>query len=272
MADKLGIIAGSGDLPRMLIEACRESGRECHVIALEGHADPDVVKDVPHDWLRLGAAGKAIEIGRALNVRDVVLAGGIERPSLSSLRPDWRTLQFIMRLGRKSLGDDGILRLVIAEFEAEGFRVIGPDTVLQDLKPEAGLLGSHAPDQTAEDDIARGRDVLRSMSAADIGQAVVVQQGLVLGVEAIEGTDALLARCGPLRREGDGGVLVKLSKRGQERRADMPTIGPDTISAAAAAGLRGIAVEANATLVVDRKRTVELANQHGLFLIAVAGE
>ena len=211
MADKLGIIAGSGDLPRMLIEACRESGRECHVIALEGHADPDVVKDVPHDGLRLGAAGKAIEIGRALNVRDVVLAGGIERPSLSSLRPDWRTLQFIMRLGRKSLGDDGILRLVIAEFEAEGFRVIGPDTVLQDLKPEAGLLGSHAPDQTAEDDIARGRDVLRSMSAADIGQAVVVQQGLVLGVEAIEGTDALLARCGPLRREGDGGVLIKLS-------------------------------------------------------------
>ncbi len=272
MADKLGIIAGSGDLPRMLIEACRASGRECHVIALEGHADPEVVKDVPHDWLRLGAAGKAIEIGRALNVRDVVLAGGIERPSLSSLRPDWRTLQFIMRLGRKSLGDDGLLRLVIAEFEAEGFRVIGPDTVLEDLKPKPGLLGKHAPDQTAKDDIARGREVLHSLSAADVGQAVVVQQGLILGVEAIEGTDALLARCGPLRRDGDGGVLVKLSKRGQDRRADMPTIGPETISAAAAAGLRGIAVEADATLVVDRARVVELADQNGLFLIAVAGE
>ena len=272
MADKLGIIAGSGDLPRMLIEACRASGRECHVIALEGHADPDVVKDVPHDWLRLGAAGKAIEIGRALKVRDVVLAGGIERPSLSGLRPDWRTLQFIMRLGRKSLGDDGILRLIIAEFEAEGFRVIGPDAVLENLKPQPGLLGKHAPDQTAKDDIARGRDVLRCLSAADVGQAVVVQQGLVLGVEAIEGTDALIARCGSLRREGDGGVLIKLSKRGQDRRADMPTIGPDTVAAAAAAGLRGIAVEANATLVVDRARAVDLADQKGLFLIAVAGE
>jgi len=272
MADKLGIIAGSGDLPRMLIEACRAAGRECHVIALEGHADPDVVKDVPHDWLRLGAAGKAIEIGRALKVRDVVLAGGIERPSLSSLRPDWRTLQFIMRLGRKSLGDDGILRLIIAEFEAEGFRVIGPDTVLEDLKIQPGLLGKHAPDQTATDDIARGRDVLRSLSAADVGQAVVVQQGLVLGVEAIEGTDALLARCGPLRREGEGGVLIKFSKHGQERRADMPTIGPDTVSGAAEAGLRGIAVEANATLVIDRERVVDLADEHGLFLIAVASE
>ncbi len=272
MADKLGIIAGSGDLPRMLIEACRASGRECHVIALEGHADPDVVKDVPHDWLRLGAAGKAIEIGRTLKVRDVVLAGGIERPSLSSLRPDWRTLQFIAKLGRKSLGDDSILRLIIAEFEAEGFRVIGPETVLEDLKPQPGLLGKHTPDQTAKDDIARGREVLRSLSAADVGQAVVVQQGLILGVEAIEGTDALLARCGPLRRAGDGGVLIKLSKRGQDRRADMPTIGPDTVSAAAAAGLRGIAVEANATLVVDRARVVELADQNGLFLIAVSGE
>lgn len=272
MADKLGIIAGSGDLPRLLIEACRVSGRECHVIALEGHADPDAVQDVPHNWLRLGAAGKAIEIGRALKVRDVVLAGGIERPSLSSLRPDWRTVQFIAKLGRKSLGDDGILRLIIAEFEAEGFRVIGPDTVLEDLKPKPGLLGKHAPDQTAKDDIARGRDVLRSLSAADVGQAVVVQQGLILGVEAIEGTDALLARCGPLRREGDGGVLIKLSKRGQDKRADLPTIGPDTVSAAAAAGLRGIAVEADATLVVDRARVVELADQNGLFLIAVAGE
>ncbi len=272
MADKLGIIAGSGDLPRMLIEACRESGRECHVIALEGHADPEVVDGVPHDWLRLGAAGKAIEIGRALKVRDVVLAGGIERPSLSSLRPDWRTLQFIMRLGRKSLGDDGILRLIIAEFEAEGFRVIGPDTVLKDLTPEAGQLGRHAPDTGAQADIDRGRDVLRSLSAVDVGQAVVVQQGLVLGVEAIEGTDALLARCGPLRREGDGGVLIKLSKRGQERRADMPTIGPDTVSAAVAAGLRGIAIEANATLVLDRQRTVDLADEHGLFLVAVSVE
>ena len=110
------------------------------------------------------------------------------------------------------------------------------------------------------------------MSAADVGQAVVVQQGLVLGVEAIEGTDALVERCGGLRREGDGGTLIKMSKRGQEARADMPTIGPETVRVAKASGLRGIAVEAGATLIIDRAETIELADSHGLFLVAVPSE
>jgi DUF1009 family protein len=269
MACKLGIIAGGGTLPRLLIDACRASGRDFHVFALEGQASGGTVDGVAHDWYRFGQAGAALKRARELDIRDVVLAGTVVRPSFSSLRPDWRTLSFLMRLGRAGIGDDGLLRRIVAAIEEEGFTVVGADSLLDGLKPAPGCLGRHRPDEDAEADIERGRAVLSAMSAVDVGQAVVVQQGMVLGVEAIEGTDALLDRCAALRRDGAGGVLVKMAKRNQERRIDLPTIGPETVRRAAAAGLRGIAVGANATIVVGRDEVVRLADEGGLFVIAV---
>jgi DUF1009 family protein len=132
-----------------------------------------------------------------------------------------------------------------------------------------GPLGRVRPDAEAHADIERGLRIARAIGALDIGQAVVVQQGLVLGVEAIEGTDALLRRCRELRRDGPGGVLVKTEKPGQEKRADRPTIGPRTVSLAAESGLRGIAAEAGATLLIDRDEVIRLANQAGLFVVGV---
>lgn len=269
MAGKLGIVAGGGDLPRMLIDACRGSNRDFHVFALEGQAEAATVEGVPHDWFRLGAAGAALKRAQELSVREIVLAGSVKRPSFASLRPDWKTLNFLMRVGAKGLGDDGLLRRIIEAMEQEGLTVIGADSVLDNLKPAAGVLGRHTPDEAAAEDIERGRAVLRAMSAADVGQAVIVQQGMVLGVEAIEGTDALIERCGGLRREGPGGVLVKLPKQGQEKRTDLPTIGPETVELAAAAGLRGIAIAAGATIMIRRAEVVDAADAAGLFLIAV---
>ncbi len=147
--------------------------------------------------------------------------------------------------------------------------MIGPDQVLQaGLAPE-GPLGHVRPDAQAIADIERGERVARALGALDVGQAVVVQQGLVLGVEAIEGTDELIRRCAGLRREGPGGVLVKVEKPGQEQRADRPTIGPQTVTLAAAAGLRGIAVEAGATIVIDRDEVVASADHAGLFVFGI---
>ena len=145
--------------------------------------------------------------------------------------------------------------------------------MLAGLLPESGLLTRGArPDGAARADIWRGVAVCRALGAADVGQAAVVQQGLVLGVEAIEGTDALLARCGKLRRQGRGGVLVKLAKPGQDRRLDLPAVGPETVRNAAAAGLAGIAFEAAATVLLDRERTVAEADAAGLFLLALEPE
>jgi DUF1009 family protein len=273
MAAKLGILAGAGELPLRVIEACRAAARPFFVLAFEGSADPAVTSGVPHAWIRLGAAGEGLRVLRENGVGELVMAGGVRRPSLFQLRPDWRTAKFFARIGYRALGDDGLMKAVIHELEAvEGFRVVGLDSILGSSLAPLGPLGAHVPDEQARHDIAHGFRIVRALGALDIGQAVVVQQGLVLGVEAIEGTDALIERCAPLKREGPGGVLVKGVKPGQERRVDLPTIGPRTVAGCAAAGLRGIAVEAGSTLLVDRAEIVAAADRAGLFVAGIAPE
>jgi UDP-2,3-diacylglucosamine hydrolase len=268
----LGIIAGSGGLPRRLIDSCRAAGRAVFVLALEGEADPVPVAAVPHAWCRLGGAAAGLDLLRARGVGDLVLAGGVRRPSLAALRPDWRAAKFLARVGYRALGDDGLLSAVVKELEREGFRVIGPDRLLAEAELPEGPLGRVRPDPEAAADVARGMRLARAIGALDIGQAVVVQQGLVLGVEAIEGTDGLLRRAAALRRDGPGGVLVKAEKPGQESRADRPAIGPQTVSLAAEAGLAGIAAQAGATLVIDRDEVRRLADAAGLFVVGVSPE
>jgi DUF1009 family protein len=269
---KLGIIAGGGCLPGLIAAACRAEGRPAHVLALTGHADPAVIAaaDLPTDWIRLGEAGSGFASLRQAGVSDVVMVGPVRRPSLSELAPDLRTARFFARIGLKALGDDGLLRAVVTELESEGFQVVGIDQVLASCLASPGLYGGPAPDAQAEADIARGIEVARALGAIDVGQSVVIQQGIVLGVEAIEGTDRLLERCGLLARDGVGGVLVKLKKPGQDRRIDLPAIGTNTVTAAAAAGLRGIAVEAGAALVLGREAVAAEARRLGLFVIGIA--
>jgi DUF1009 family protein len=267
---KLGILAGAGELPRRVIDACRAARRDFFVLGFTGETDPTLLADVPHAMIRLGAAGEGFRLLHEAGVDELVFAGGIRRPTVKSLRPDWRAAKFFARMGYRALGDNDFLSAVIKEMEAEGFRVVGADTILDHVLAPAGPFGRLKPDAQAESDIARGLAIARALGTLDIGQAVVVQQGLVLGVEAIEGTDALLTRCGGLRREGPGGVLVKIAKPAQERRADLPTIGVKTVAAARAAGLRGIAVEAGSTIVIDRVGVIEAADRAGLFVVGLA--
>jgi hypothetical protein len=269
MEGPLGIVAGGGALPRRLVEACQDSGRGAFVVAIEGQTDPATVAGTDHLWIRMGQSERALRALRAAGAKELVLVGAVKRPSMTELRPDRLTFKFLARIGFNSLGDDGLLGAVVKGLEAEGFVLRGVEEFLHDLLAAEGCFGRIQPDEAAWRDIRRGIAVVRAMGAADVGQATVIQDGLVLGVEALEGTDALLARCGPLRRAGPGGVLVKLRKPGQERRADLPTIGAATVERAAAAGLRGIAVEAGGTLVVDAPAVVAAADRAGLFLIGI---
>jgi UDP-2,3-diacylglucosamine hydrolase len=269
MAGRLGIVAGDGGLPRRLIQSCRATGRDFFVLALKGAAEVETVRGVPHAWCRIGAAAEALALLRENDVTELVLAGGVRRPSLVSLRPDWRAAKLFARIGYRAIGDDALLSAIVDELEREGFRVLGVDQLLESEPVGEGPMGKISPDAQSEADISHGLDVARAIGALDVGQAVVVQQGLVLGVEAIEGTDELLRRCGPLRREGPGGVLVKVEKPGQERRADRPTIGPRTVILAAEAGLSGIAIETETTIVLDRDEVVRNADRAGLFVVGV---
>ena len=270
-ASRLGIIAGGGPLPGLIARACEGEGREILVIAFEGETDPATCAGHAHRWLGLGAVGALLKSLRQADCGEVVLAGSIRRPSLSSIKVDLRGMRLMGRVARaKAKGDDTLLSLVIAELEEEGFTVVGADDLIATLCAPIGVIGERTPDKDAERDIAIGIEAARALGAQDIGQAVVVQAGRVLGVEGVEGTDKLIERCASLQEAGPGAVLVKMKKPGQERRADLPTIGAGTIERLAEAGFRGVAVEAGETLILERTQAVALADEHGVFMVGVS--
>lgn len=270
MPPRLGILAGGGQLPVKMIEACRASGRACFVLAFEGHTDPATVQGIDHAWIRLGAIGEGFRHLRAAGVGEVVMAGPVKRPTLADLKPDLRALSFLAKVGRSALGDDGLLSAVVKEIEAEGFRVIGADEVLAELLAPMGPLGRLDADAEARADIARGVEVVRALGRLDVGQAAIVARGVVLAVEAVEGTDAMLARVAALDRD-PGGVLVKIAKPGQERRVDLPSIGAATVARAQTARLAGIALHAGHALVIDRDAVAAAADRSGLFVVGIDG-
>lgn len=271
---KLGLLAGGGPFPARVADAAVTSGHEIFVVCLKGFGDPEDFARFPHVVERIGAGGAIIQRLKDEGVTHIVLAGKVKRPSMLSLLPDVWMAKAMARVGVAILsGDDALFRAVVQVLGEEGFEIVSPQSLIEDsTAAEAGLLAGDEPDATARADIIRGIQTLRCLAPMDVGQAVVVQQGMVLGIEAVEGTDALIARAGDLRREGPGGVLVKLSKTGQEMRIDAPVIGPLTVAGAKEAGLRGIAIEAGRTILAERAATLEAAEAAGLFVLAVDPE
>ena len=272
-APKLGIIAGGGAAPRQLVKACLGLGRSFFLICLEGQAEPDLGAGVPYAWVPLGAAARLKEVCLEQKITDIVMIGRVRRPSLWELKPDFLALKVLTKIGINSLGDDGLLRGVGKALEDEiGVRVLGVQDIFADLLTPVGLLTKAAPDEQALADIKRGFEVARTLGALDVGQAVIVQQGIVLGVEAVEGTDALIRRSADVRREGQGGVLVKCAKPQQDVRFDLPAIGPESVARAVEAGLRGIAVEAGRSLMLEREKMSAAAEAAGVFVVGVGHE
>ena len=267
---KLGIIAGGGILPQTIINHCQKNNRDFFVLAIENNADKEIfTPDIPHKWIRIGQAGTGFKVMKEQKVDEVVMIGTIHRPTLSDLVPDLRTAAFFAKIGLKSIGDDGILRALVKEIESENMRVVGIHEVLPDLLVKSGVLTKRKPDKQALADIERGAEVAYELGRLDVGQSVIVQQGLVLGVEGIEGTDKLIERCGTYQRKGVGGVLVKLRKPQQDMRIDLPTIGTKTIENLHNAGMRGLAIHAGNALIVNEAEVVSLADKYDMFICGI---
>ncbi|MEC7300770.1 MAG: UDP-2,3-diacylglucosamine diphosphatase LpxI [Pseudomonadota bacterium] len=243
---------------------------DAHVVAFEG---AQVV--VPEDRLdrhRIENLGGVFDALRTAGVSRVVMAGAMSRPALDPAALDPVMLALAPRIMMAMQGgDDALLRLVIAVFEEQGFAVVGAHELLPDLTAGDGLLAGPAPSDRARADIARGRDILTALGPMDVGQGCVVAEGLCLGVETLQGTDAMLRFVGETPGSLRGtrrGVLVKRPKPGQDLRVDMPAIGPATVEAAAAAGLDGIAIQSGAVLLIDRAELLSMVEAKGLFLLA----
>lgn len=270
MKPALGIIAGSGGLPGKLIDAALADNRDVFVVGVKGEANPALLERVSHDWVDLGSLGSLFRMLKHNRCEQVVFAGPVRRPSLRNLSLDWYTLKLFPRILRAAKkGDGALLSLLVAQIEQEGFQVVGAEQVSKDLLVPEGALGDLVPTSDDLEDIRKGARVIAKLGELDIGQAAVVRDGLVLGVEAAEGTDNLIERCGVIPGDG-GGVLVKISKPGQERRVDLPTIGVTTVEKVAAAGLNGIALEADGALILDREQVLAKAEAEGIFIYGIS--
>jgi DUF1009 family protein len=273
----LGLIAGGGDLPIALARQCQAMGRRFFVVRLKGFADPRL-EAFPGQTIGIAELGKCFAALRREGCTVICLAGQVDRPDFSALKPDWRGLKALPgAVAAARQGDDALLRFLVGEFEKEGFAVEGAQAVAGGLTLTEGPLGAVEPGPEHQADIARAMAVAGEIGRLDIGQGAVVVRGLVLAVEAQEGTDAMLARCAVLPealRGGEAhrlGVLAKRPKPIQEQRVDLPTIGAATVEAAARAGLAGIVGPPGGVLVLDRPALVAAADRLGLFVAGVAG-
>jgi DUF1009 family protein len=275
-AGPVAILAGSGELPRLIAERLAGNGREHRILAFRGFADRALRgrADAVVDLLDVKSAMACLDRWRPAAV---TLAGGLHRPTPSAAIGAFSAVRNRDEIARLiARGDDNLLRGVINLLEEKGHTLLGVLDLAPELLGEAGPYGALLPDEADLASIELGRKLLAEISSYDIGQAAIVRGERVVAIEGPEGTDRMIARAAGLergwfRRPPRSGVLVKGPKRGQDLRVDLPAIGPRTIVSAARAGLSGIAVIAGLTLVIERAETVRLADKHGLFLIGIAG-
>ena len=272
---KLGLIAGAGGLPAEIADHCRKAGRPYFVIRLRGIAD-DATLGHPSEEIGIAELGKCFKVLRREGCEAVCFAGLVARPDFGALKPDMRgvaALPGIVAAARH--GDDALLRRVLEEFAKEGFAIEGVHEAVGAMTLPLGLLGKHGPAGEHRADIERALEVAREIGRLDVGQGAVVCNGLVLAVEAQEGTDAMLRRVADLPVALRGvpgafkGVIAKAPKPIQELRVDLPTIGVATIRGAAKAGLAGVVGEAGRLLIVDREAVIAAADEFGLFVLGV---
>jgi DUF1009 family protein len=273
--EPLAILAGGGALPLEVAEAARAAGRRVVVVGIRGEADPAVDALGAH-WVEWGQVGRLLDLLAAEHCRDLLLVGGVvRRPDFRSVASDFGTIRRLPKiLAALSGGDDGLLRRVIGLLESEGLRVLSVPDVAPALVLATGPVGRRSPEAAHRSDIQRGLALLAALGPFDVGQAAIVAGGRIVAIEGAEGTDALIDRYREVRNAGRivrdaHGVLVKAAKPQQDRRVDLPVIGPETVRRAADAGLAGIAAESGRVLVVRRQETRAAADAAGLFVVGV---
>ena len=276
---KVGIVAGSGLLPLDLAQRLTEAGTRPFLVLMKGEADRSDLQSWDHEELDLEDFAALAGILKRHGVTHVVMAGGISRrPQISKLKPSLALLALLPKaLAAFVRGDDGVLRSLAGTLEAAGILVVGAHQLVPDLLARPGPMTRLGPTKADWRDLDSALAAARAIGALDIGQGAVSIGGRAIALEGIEGTDGMLERVAALRTHGrlagrKRGVLVKCAKPGQELRLDLPAIGPATVEAAHKAGLAGIGVEAQKSLVLDYAGMVEKADALGLFVVGLTGE
>lgn len=260
MANHL-IIAGKGSLPRIV----KDHLPGAKVVGYDSYP-PDIETDL---IVSFGEVGKVLNFAKENNCTKIVFAGAMQKPDLSKLNPDSEGRKLLAKIVAGKLfsfrGDNNILTKVISFVESRGIEVVAAHEIVKDIVAQSGAIGSVQPSEQALEDIKLGMNAAHELGRLDIGQAVVVEDGVVLGMEGVEGTEFLISRAGALKKSY-GGVLVKACKPQQDLRVDLPSIGEKTMLQMAAAGVSGVAVEAGKSLLLDKAEMIRFADQAGIFI------
>ena len=272
----LALVCGGGSLPLAVADHVAARGRRVVLFPVRGAAAADDFAKRPHHWLYPGQLGRFSRLARSAGCSDVVFIGWLVRPALWQIRPDLTALMLLPRIAAAFRGgDDHLLTGMARIVEDCGFRLRGAHEVAPEILVPIGALTRRVAVERELADVTLGLEYLQATSPFDVGQAVVVADRHVLAAEAAEGTDGMLARVAELRKGGriraprGTGVLVKAPKRGQDRRLDLPSIGPQTVENVVNAGLGGIAVTAGNTITAEPARLVQAADAAGIFVVGV---
>lgn len=267
---KLGIIAAKGDLSKTLINFAKLK-YDIFIVAIKNEADPSLVEQFNHIWISLGEIGKAVDAFNDNKIKDIVFVGSLKKPDIFNLKLDSLGKKLLAKIVKdKFFGDNELLSSLTKFLEELGLKVLGAHQLIKDLVVSEQLFTKTKPNDSDLNDIELAKKVVNELGKLDIGQAVIVQNGVVLGVEAIEGTDKLIQRCGEIKFSNDlSGVLLKFSKPNQELRMDLPTIGIQTIKNVHNAGFKGIVIEAGRTIFLDKQECITYANSQNMFIISI---
>jgi hypothetical protein len=279
---KVGLLAGWGQFPVEIAERCVAEGRQVYVVAFKGHADPRLEELATEiRWMGLLRFGEHMRFFDRMGVRQIAMAGKLFKERIIyhgfgwiAHTPDftcYRILGSSFVSKRSDTRDDTLLSAVVRAYQQRGISVLPVTEIAPQLLPEAGCLTRRKPSRAQMLDIQFGWDIARQMGGLDIGQSMTVKDQNVLGVEALEGTDALISRTGQLCPRG-GFTLVKVAKPKQDMRFDVPTIGPRTLQQLADAGGKALAIEAGKTILVERQQTIDIANRYGIAIIALRAD
>jgi DUF1009 family protein len=264
---KLGIFAGRGELPRILIDDCVKKNRQFVLFLLDGEKYENDYSQFDPTIIAYGEIERFLKILEEKSVKDLVFIGAVTKPNFSQLKMDKTGATLLAKiLANKILGDDAVLSTVLKFFEKRGFRVLKIDQLLDCVVSTKGAITLVKPNNEDFEEIALGQKAINHFSRFDVGQGVVVAQRQIIAIEALEGTDEMIKRCQNLRKNS---ILVKMKKKHQNAKVDLPTIGVQTIKNCANSNIKGIAIQANSTLIIDKQKVIETANQMGIFIIVI---
>ena len=266
----LGIFAGNGELPFKIIEYCQAINRKFIVICFKGQQYDYSFDDYEHCFFRIGAAQKCIDYLKQHQIQEIVFAGYIKRPNLTTLKPDLLGVKILAKIGIKAIGDDTLLKILADQIEYySGAKLIAVQDLYKTKQYSIGCLNQYLPLEEDFENITRANEVLNLILKTDIGQGLIIQSGIIIAVEAIEGTDEMLKRSKHLLLPKGRGLLIKKVKPQQSRKLDLPTIGLQTLKNIKDCGLNGLVISSKDMIVIDEDEVIEFADKNNIFIYAI---